>query len=145
MLADIPFDTTQRRNWSDVRSEDVLTGYVGGGTEFGSHGRIHLDHNLLLLSHQGVPFFDLLRDPCPKVITNHGSTNIHNPLFGDLREVLWIWEVIGDLRPCADEVGDTLERQILILRNVDGLDLTVVEIGLLGAQDVLQKVDRDIL
>ena len=120
-----------------MRSEDVLTRYVSGCTELGSHSRIHLDHDLLLLSHQGVPFFNLLRDPCPEVITNHGSTNIHNPLFGNLREVLWIWEVIGDLRPCADEVGDTLERQILILRNVDGLDLRVVEICLLGAQNVL--------
>ena len=128
-----------------MRREELLTGDVSGCTELGSHGRIHLDHDLFLLSHQGVPLFNLLRDPCPEVITNHGSTNIHNPLFRDLREVLWIWEVIGDLRPCADEVGDTLERQILILRNVDGLDLSVVEIGLLGAQDVLQKVDRHVL
>ena len=110
---------------------------MSGGTELGSHGRIHLDHDLLLLCHEGVPFFNLLRDPCPEVITNHCSTNVDDPLFGDLREVLWIWEVIGDLRSCADESRDTFEREVLILRNVDGLDLSVVEIGLLGSQDVL--------
>ena len=145
MLADIPFDTTDRRNGSDGESEMVLTRNMSRGTELSSHDRIHLDHDLLLLCHEGVALFNLLCHPSSEVVTNHSGTDIHNPLFRHFGEVLLIWKVVGHLRPCADEVGDAFKREVLILRNVDRLHLSVVEIGLLGAQDVLQKVDRHVL
>ena len=115
------------------------------GTELGSHDRIHLDHDLLLLCHERVALFNLLCDPGSEVITDHSRTDVDNPLLGHLGEVLGIWEVVRHLGPRADEVGDTFEGEVLVLRHVDRLDLGVVEIGLLGAQDVLQKVDRHVL
>ena len=40
---------------------------------------------------------------------------------------------------------DALEGESLVLRGVDRLDLLVMHVGFLSAQDVLQKVDGHVL
>ena len=62
----------------------VLTAYMSARLELGRHLWVHGDHDLFLFSHQRVPLLHLLVDPVLEVLTEHGSTNINDPLLRHL-------------------------------------------------------------
>ena len=45
----------------------------------------------------------------------------------------------------CDEVHYSLDRQIFVLGNMDVFDVVVVQVGLLAAEDIFEKVDGDIV
>ena len=63
---------------------------MSAGLELGRHLWVHVDHHLLLLRHDGVPLLNLDLDPFPERLANYGSTDINDPLLGNLRQVLSI-------------------------------------------------------
>ena len=118
---------------------------MGAGRELLRHYRVHRDHDLLFLGHQGVPFFDLRINPFLEVSSDHCGADVHDPLLRDLREVGLIREVQIDLRLVADELHHALEGQVLVLRHVDVLDLVIMQICLPPRQDIFQEVDGRII
>ena len=114
---------------------------MGAGLELGRHLWVHRDHDLLLFSHQRIPFFDLSIDPFLEVSSDHGGADVHDPLLRHLREVGLIREVEIDCRLVTDELHHALEGQVLVLRHVDVLDLVVVQVRLPPRQDIFQEVD----
>ena len=99
----------------------ILTADVRAGSELGRHERVHGDHDLLLLGHQCVAFFDLLVDPFFKVISDDGSADVYDPLLRHLRQIRLIRKVEEDLWLGAGVLHHTFQRQILILGDVDVL------------------------
>ena len=75
-------------------------------SEFGSHLRVHGDHDFLLLRHQGIPLLDLILHPMLEVRSDHGGADVDNPLLGHLLDVRFIREVMVNLRLRADEGKD---------------------------------------
>ena len=118
---------------------------MGAGVELGRHHGVHFDHDLLLLGHDGVALLHLRLDPGLEGLADDSRADVHNPLLGHLRHVGLVRQVIGDVGLLAGELADLLERQVLVLRHVQGLDFGVVDVRLLPRQDVLQEVDGHIL
>ena len=54
----------------------ILTAYVGARLELGGHLRIHGDHDLLLLGHEGVAFLHLLVDPLLEDLPDDGRADV---------------------------------------------------------------------
>ena len=123
----------------------ALTRDMSRGCELGSEGRIHCDHQLALLRHQGVAILDLLSNPSPEGITEDSSADVHNPLLGDLREVWLVREVVGQVALAAHILEDLLQGEILVLRDVERLHLAVQDVALLASQEVLQVVDGSVV
>ena len=82
---------------------------MGACLKLGCHYRIHRDHDLLLLCHQSIPFFDLRLDKFFEVSSNHGGADVHDPLLRDLREIGLIREVKIDLILGANELHHALQ------------------------------------
>ena len=118
---------------------------MAAGLELGGHLRVHRDHDLLLLGHDGVAILHLIADPVPERLAHNGSADINDPLLGHLPQVRVVREVHGDPRLFVDEVQDLLERQVLVLRHVQRLDRFVVQVSLLATKDVFEKVDGDVV
>ena len=118
MFALTPLATVRKVRDQQKKINFELTAYVGARVELGHHLRVHRDHDLLLLGHEGVPVFDLLGDPLLEVLTYDGRANVHDPLLGDLRQVGRVGEVQVDLRVLADESKDLFERQVLVFRHL---------------------------
>ena len=51
----------------------ALTADVGAGGELGGHRRVHGDHHLLLVRHEGVSLLHLLVDPVLEVLESPSS------------------------------------------------------------------------
>jgi len=80
----------------------------------------------------------LLGYPGAEGSTNHGSTDIDNPLLGHLLEI-WIVRQVGqDVRLELAEVADMLQGQVLVARHVDCLDLVVGQVLLATVEQVLE-------
>ena len=118
---------------------------MGGGLELGSQLRVHVDHDLLLLRHYGVPFLNLLSDPISEALSQHRGTDIDNPLFGNFWNVNLVRHVGFELGHLSNIGKDLLQREVLVLGHVQGLYLIIWDIGLLAADQVLQKVDGDVV
>ena len=114
---------------------------MSAGLELGRHHRIHRDIDLFLLCHQSISFFYLRLNPFLEVSSDYGGANVHDPLLWDLRKIRLIREVKIYLSLVADELHHALERQVLVLRDVDILDLIIVKIRLPTCQDIFQEVD----
>ena len=114
------------------------------GLERGGHLRVHGDHHLLLVGHLSVPVLDLLLDPGLERCANDGSADVDDPLLGRLRQVRRVRQVQLDVRLGADELADALEREVLVLRAVERLDLVVLQLPLPAVHEVFQEVNGDI-
>jgi len=115
------------------------------GLEFGCHLWVEGDHHLSLLGHLGVPLLDLLGHPVSECITDDRGTDVHNPLLRRLRQVNVIRQVAGNVGQVADEDHNFFDREILILRHVQVLDVVVLQVGLVLVADVLQEIYRDVV
>ena len=118
---------------------------MGAGTELVRHHRVHLDHDLLLVGHQGISILNLLLDPGLERLSQDSGTDIDDPLLRCLRDVGFVGQVMRDSRLLAGELEDLLQGQVLVLRHVHGLDFVVRDVRLLLGQDVLQKVDGNVV
>ena len=111
-----------------------------GSFELGRHLRIHGDHDLLFLVHERVPFLHLLRNPAFEFVTDHGRKDINQPLLWDLWHIDLFRQVhIDDWMVCG-VFQDLIDRQVLVLRDVDRFDLVVRDMRLSPTHDVLQEV-----
>ena len=82
---------------------------MSAGGELFRHHRVHGDHDLLLLSHQGVALLDLFRDPILEVRADHASADVDDPLLRHLLEVRHVGQVEVDFRLGAGELQDFLQ------------------------------------
>lgn len=114
---------------------------MSGGLELGSQRWVHANHQLLLLCHGGVPILDLLSNPSPKGITEDNRTDVDYPLLRDLRQVHLVWKVVVHISLCSNELHDLLQAQVLVLRHVDRLDISVQHVTLLAIEEILEEVD----
>ena len=118
---------------------------MGTGSELSCHLGVHGYHDLLLLSHHGVAHLYLLRDPLLEVLTDDSGAYVDEPLLRHLRDVRLVRKVEVDLRLLHSEVQNTLHCQVLVLRNVDVLNVVVVQVGFLALYDVLEEVDGHVV
>ena len=145
MLAEMPLETIWKARSTTSGKGMTLTGDVCAGLKLGRHVGIHRDHDLFLFGHMCVALLLLLPDPLPERLANHRGAHVHDPLLGHLLDVWMVGEVRFNLWLTGDELEDLLERQVPVHGDVHGLDIRVVDLPLLARQDVLQKVDRDII
>ena len=118
---------------------------MGARGELGRHHGVHLDHDLLLLGHEGVALLHLVHDPVFEGRADDHGADVDDPLLGHLRQVNAIREELFDFGLGAGEGEDLLDRQVLVLGHVEGLDVVHVDVGLLPGQDVLEKVNGDVI
>ena len=104
-----------------------------------------MDHDLFLLGHHSVPFLDLLSDPGSEGLADHGCQHVDDPLLGYFRQILVVRKVGFHLGLRGHVFKDMFEAEILILGYIDGLHLGVLQVGLLGGEEVLQEIDRGVV
>ena len=138
MLADTPLATDEKRECQAKNRGALLTRDMGAGVELGQHLWVHGDHDLLLFRHRCIPVLDLLADPLLEAVSEHGGTDIHEPLLRDLRDIDLVGEVLLDPWVLRREGQDLLDGEVAVLRDVDGLDVVDVDVALALAQDVLE-------
>ena len=122
-----------------------LTRYMCACSELSSHDRVHGDHYLLLLRHQGVSVLDLPVDPLLKIGTDDGCAHINDPPLGHLLKVRVIWQILVDPWLLTGEAHYVFECEVLVLGNVQRFHFVCGDVCLLPSQDVLQEVDRDVI
>ena len=127
------------------RRKIVLTADMGGRLELGGHLGIHGDHHFLLGVHDVVPLLHLHGHPLSKLVAEHGSKDVDQPLFWYLGQINLIRQVHRDDRLVGGVFKELFGRQVLVLRHVHGLDLVVADVGLPPGHDVLQEVDRHVV
>ena len=118
---------------------------MSGLSELGRHNGVHADHDFFLFSHNSISLFDLFRDPFLEILSDDGCAHVHNPLLRDLGQVGIVWQVVFNIRMSADEFHYSFDRQVFVLRHMQMLDGVIVQICLLSAKDIFQKVDRSIV
>ena len=91
---------------------------MGRGLKLGGQLRIHRNHDFSLLCAFSIPNLDLVSNPILEWLANDGSTDIHNPLLQNLRQVFFVRKVLSHFWLAIDERKDLLEAQILVHRNV---------------------------
>ena len=123
----------------------VLTTHVAAGLELGRHLGIHGDHELALVGHEGVAVLNLVSDPLLERLAYDSCANVHDPLLRHVRKVRLIRKVRLDQGLGRDEGEHFLEREALVVRHVDGLDVRVVEAPLLPHEDIFQEVNGDVV
>ena len=123
----------------------ALTTHVGTRLELGRHLGIHRDHHLLLFGHELVPLFDLLADPLLERLADDCSAHVDDPLLGHMREVWLVRKVRLDPRLASNKGKDLLQREALVVRQVEILHIFVVQLALLPGDDVFEKVDGHIV
>ena len=124
---------------------EALTADVAAGLELGGHLRVHRDHDLLLLGHDGVALFDLIADPFFELLAHDYSANVDNPLLWHFLQVWLIRQVHLDPRLVANERQDLLDGEVLVLRHVQRLNSVVLDVCFLARDDVLQEVNGHIV
>ena len=78
--------------------------------ELHRHLRIHGDHDLSLVGHDGVPLLDLLRDPLLERLADDSGADVHNPLLWDFGQVWLIRQVPFHQRSANGKLQNLLER-----------------------------------
>ena len=106
---------------------------------------IHGNHDLLFLSHESVPILHLFLDPRFELLSQHSGANIYHPLFGNLRQVDLIREVLADPWLGTHKVHDLLESEILVLGNMKSFHIIDMNVGLSPRQDIFEEVDRRVI
>ena len=124
---------------------EALTADVAAGLELGGHLRVHRNHDLLLLSHDGVALFDLIADPFFELLAHDYSANVDNPLLRHFLQVWLIRQVHLDPRLVANERKDLLDCEVLVLRHVQRLNSVVLDVCLLARDDVFQEVNGHVI
>ena len=109
------------------------------------HHRVHRDHHVSLLRHQLVSVLDLFTHPLLEGLIDDRCAHVDDPLLGRLREVLVVGEEGFDVGDVGDELENLLDAQTLVLRDVEMLDLVVLQVPLLLVQDVFEEVDRCVI
>lgn len=79
-------------------------------------GRVHLDHEVLLLGHLGVALVDLFLDPFAELLFKDRGADVADPLLRRLRQLdLRLREVLVDLRVLlVQELPDLLDAEALV-------------------------------
>ena len=78
--------------------------------EGGGDLRVHLDHEILLDGHLGIPFLYAILDPTREHAFEDSGADVADPLFSDLVNLNRIWHVLEDLlMGVAEEGGDVLD------------------------------------
>ena len=118
MFDEIPLvsDKINRLDMNEIRA--ALTRDMCGRLELGKHLRIYRDHDFLLLIHDSIPLLDLISHPISEWLSDHGSTDIDNPLFRDLGQVWLVREVEPNILMSANKLQYFLDRQVFVLRNM---------------------------
>ena len=89
-----------------------------GRVELGRKLRINGDHHVFLFLHLDISILNLLGDPLPEDLANHGRTNIDNPLFGHFWHIFLVREVLFYTLLLAGEGQDLRDREVLVLRYI---------------------------
>ena len=124
------------RDQDDLRMK--LTRNVGCSPELVGHLGIHGDHLVRLDLGSCVSVFDLSSYPISEWLTDHGSTDIYQPLLRCLRDVGRVGQELTNVGLLACERADVLDGQVVVAGHVEGLDLAVLEVALLRRHDVLE-------
>ena len=145
MLADTPLVSATKKGGEKGNGGEALTADVAARLELGGHRRIDRDHDLLLVVHGGVAVLNLVGDPVTERLPDHRGADVDNKLFRRLRDVRLVRQVVRDVRIQVGKCGDVLQRQVLVRRHEQELDLVVAQVLFLRADDVLQEVNRDVV
>ena len=145
IFADTPLVSTGTHLSEKGMNGRVLTADVGGGPELGRHLRVHGDHDFFLGIHESISLLDLVLDPRSELFSQDHCADVYEPLLGHLLEVRIVGEVLHDDGSFARELKNALHREILVLRHIQGLDLFVLHMLFLSADDILDEVDRGVV
>lgn len=99
---------------------------------------IHSNHLVGLLVGLLVPFLDLISNPVAEGLANYGSADVDYPLLWDPRDVRFVWQVVSDALLLANKRANMLKCEVLVLRNVQSLDLVVLEELLLHGDEIFE-------
>ena len=109
--------------------------------ELGGHLGVHGDHHLLFVRHEGVAVLDLHLHPSFELLSKHSCANIDDPLLRNLRQIDLVREILTDSRFVADEVHDLLQRQVLVLGDMQSLDVVDIQVRFLSRQYIFEEVN----
>ena len=119
----------------------ALTRDMGAVLELLIHLSVHLYHHVSFLRHQLVPILDLRTNPLLEWVADDRRADIDDPLLGRLYQINVVGEEVSDVGLVRYEVQYLLDREALVLRHMELLDLVVHQVSLLLVEDVLQEVD----
>ena len=110
-----------------------------------SHPRVHGDHDLFLVGHERVSLLHLVADPVLEHVAQDRGAHIDEPDLRNLGQVDVVREELLEPGLLRGEFQDLLDRQVLVLRHVDSLDVINVHERSLLRQDIFQEVDRRVI
>ena len=106
----------------------ALTTDFSGGVEGSGNRWVHADGVALLLGDRLVPLLDDALDPGVERLPDDRVDHVADPLLRDLAELPPIGQEVVDVLAAVVEVAhDVLERQALVLRDRDVLDLLALD------------------
>ena len=82
----------------------------------------------MLVGHNCVSFFDLLRDPIFEWLSNYSSQHVHDPLFGYLGQVHFVREVVDDPGILKSKFKNAFQAEVLVLGHKNSLDIITCDI-----------------
>ena len=88
---------------------------------------VHVDQEIFLFCKPIVACIYLVIYPLAKVISDKGVANVNNPLPRTLWEFLFVWEIVEDNWVIIQELPNLAKRQTFILRNVEVLEVGIVD------------------
>ena len=89
--------------------------------------RVHLNVEVLFLSHNNVTISDSLSDPISEWITNYGIGNITKPRSRNFENITFIWDVEWSLRVFINLLEYKLNPKARILRYMEDFDIIVLD------------------
>ena len=92
-----------------------------------SHGRIHVDEEVLLDLELLVPLQNLFLDPLGELSAEHGVNHISQPLPGKLGNLLAVRQIVHEFRTTDRVLHHGLDGDSLILGAVDVLEAIALE------------------
>ena len=104
-----------------------LTAYVDASLERTVDVWVHLDVEVLLVSHGGVTICYLLPDPIGEGVANHGIGDIAQPRSRYLENVSLVWDVAWSVLVLVDLLEDLLHPETVVLRDVEDLDIVALD------------------
>jgi len=107
--------------------------------------RVDVDELVVLEEQVLVALVDLLSDPVGEDDAEQGVADVGDPLLGQLRDLLRDRQVVAHEVVRRDEGRDLVDRERLVLRDGDPLDVLALDALLPPGHEVLQEVDCDLL